>query len=73
MMVGYSIEELFRQHRRTYLAILLIPALAIVIALIVIAIRGSSNFIFKMTVISLVLIQYLGLVVYIWRRLISLK
>lgn len=71
MMAAYTIDKVLRQHRRTCLTILLIPALAIIAALVLIIALRSSKWVPVTVVIGLVLIQYLGLVAYIWRRLIA--
>jgi len=68
-MVAYDAKKALKQHRRKFFAVLLIPASAIVAALVLIVILRPSNLVPIIALISLVLIQYLGLVAYIWRKL----
>jgi len=58
-----------KQHRLACLTILLVPAIAVTVAMILIVILRPSKLIPLTIVIGIVLIQYLGLVAYIWRRL----
>ena len=71
MMAAYTINKVLRQHRRTCLIILLIPALAVIAALVLIVVLRPSKWVPVTVVIGLVLIQYLGLGYYIWRKLIA--
>ena len=71
MMVAYSNNKIFKQYRRTFLTILLIPAFAVIAALVLIVVFRPSKLVPLTVVIGLVLIQYLVLVAYIWRKLIA--
>ena len=63
--------DVLKKHRFALLAILLIPALAMIVAMVLIAALGHRNILVIAVVISLLLVQYLGLVAYIWRKLIA--
>jgi hypothetical protein len=51
--------------------VLLIPVFAVIVALVLISYLGHSKLGLIYIVLTLVMIQYLGLVAYIWRKLSS--
>ena len=73
VMVDSTIDRILSQHRRKLLTVLLIPALAIIVALILIIALSPSRLIPITIIIVLVLFQYLFFVAYIWRKLIARK
>jgi len=72
MMSGEeTIKELLKRNSRIILAVLLMPAVGMIIAMILIAVRGASNILTIYSIIGVVLAQYLLLVAYIWRKVFS--
>jgi len=60
-------NDVFKKHRYIYFAVLLIPVFAIFIALVLISFLGHPKLSVIFVVVSLVLIQYPGMVAYISR------
>ena len=58
-----------KPNRGIYLAVLMIPAFAIVGALVLIILLAKFNIIPLVFAVGLVLLQYLGLVVYLWKKM----
>jgi len=72
MMSGEStIKELLKRNSRIILAILLMPAVGMIMAMILIALRGASNILAIYSIIGMILAQYLLLVAYIWKGIYS--
>lgn len=72
MMSGEAtIKELLKQNSQIILAVLLMPAVGMIIAMILIAVRGASNILTIYTIIGVILAQYLLLIAYIWRKVFS--
>lgn len=72
MMSGEpTIKEMLKRNSRIILAVLLIPAVGMVIAMILIAVRGASNIFSICLIIVAILAQYLLLVAYIWKKMFS--
>ena len=72
MMSGEAtIKELLKRNSRIILAVLLMPAVGIIIAMILIAVRGASNILPICLIIGAILTQYLLLVAYIWKKMYS--
>jgi len=72
MMSGEeTIKELLKRNSRIILAVLLMPAVGMIIAMILIAVRGASNILTIYTIIGVILAQYLLLIAYIWRKVFS--
>lgn len=72
MMSGEAtIKELLKRNSRIILAVLLLPAVGMVIAMILIVVRGASNIFSICLIIGAVLAQYLLLVAYIWKKINS--
>jgi len=69
MMAAAVFDKILTQHRRTFLAILLMPALAIIVALMLIFVLNPSRLIPIVVIIGVILLQYLFLVSYIWRKI----
>ena len=66
-----SSNDVFKKHRYAYIAVLMIPVLGIIVALVLITYLGHPKLNLILLVLSLVMAQYLGLVAYIWRRIAS--
>ena len=58
-----------KPNRGIYLAVLMIPAFTIVGALVLIILLAKFNIIPLVFAVGLVLLQYLGLVVYLWKKM----
>ena len=72
MMSGEAtIKELLKRNSRIILAVLLMPAVGMIIAMVLIAIRGASNILPICLIIGVILAQYLLLVAYIWKKMYS--
>ena len=72
MMSGEAaIKELLKRNSRIILAVLLLPAVGMIIAMILIAFRGASNILPICLIIGVILAQYLLLVAYIWKKMYS--
>jgi len=67
-MAAAVFDKMLTQHRRTLLAILLMPALAVTIALILIVVFNPPRLIPIVIIIGVILFQYLFLVSYVWRK-----
>lgn len=66
-----TIEELLKRNSRTILAVLLLPAVGMIIAMILIVVRGASNILPICLIIGVILTQYLLLIDYIWKKIYS--
>jgi len=62
-------KELLKRNSRIILAVLLIPAVGMIIAIILIAVRRASNILPIYLIIGVMLAQYLLLVAYIWKKI----
>lgn len=72
MMSGEAtIKELLKRNSRIILSVLLIPAVGMIIAMVLIVVRGASNILPMCLIIGVILAQYLLLVAYIWRKINS--
>jgi len=72
MMSGEAtFKELLKRNSHIILAVLLIPAVGMMIAMILIAVRGASNILSIYAIIGAILAQYLLLVAYIWKKIYS--
>jgi len=72
MMSGEeTIKGMLKRNSRIILAVLLIPAVGMIIAMALIAVRGASNILSIYSIIGVILAQYLLLVAYIWKKIIS--
>jgi hypothetical protein len=72
MMSGEAtIKELLKRNSRIMLAVLLMPAVGMIIAMVLIAVRGASNILTIYLIIGVILAQYLLLVAYIWKKMYS--
>jgi len=72
MMSGEAtIKELLKRNSRIILAVLLMPAVGMIIAMVLIAVRGASNILPIYLIIGVILAQYLLLVAYIWKKMYS--
>jgi len=72
MMSGEAtIKELLKRNSRIILAVLLLPAVGMMIAIVLIAVRGASNILLMCLIIGVILAQYLILVAYIWKKMYS--
>jgi len=70
MMSGEAtIREMLKRNSRKILAVLLIPAVGMIIAMVLIAVRGASNILLIYLVIGVILAQYLLLIAYIWKKI----
>jgi hypothetical protein len=69
MTARSSAGDVLKKNRYVYIAVLLIPVFAVLVALVLISFLGHSKLGLIYIVLTLVMIQYLGLVAYIWRRL----
>jgi len=72
-MVTPAVSNVLAKNRRSLLTVLLMPAVAIVVALILISAFKPSRLIVIVIAIAVVLIQYLLFVGYIWRRMTAPK
>lgn len=70
MSIKLGVDDVFKKNRFILLGVLLIPVIAVIVALVLISFLGH-----KLTIIFLILgvvmIQYLGLVMFIWKKLSS--
>ena len=71
MSASPNFKEVLKRQRYIYLAVLLIPVFGIIAAMILISFLGHPKLNLILLVLSLVMAQYLGLVAYIWRRIMS--
>jgi len=72
MMSGEAtIKELLKRNSHIILAVLLMPAVGMIIAMVLIAVRGASNILSIYLIIGVILAQYLLLVAYIWKKMYS--
>jgi len=72
MMSGEAtIKELLKRNSRIILAVLLMPAVGMIIAMVLIAVRGASNILSIYLIIGVILAQYLLFVAYIWKKMVS--
>ncbi len=62
-------SESLKPTRGIYFALLMIPAFAIFGALLLIIVLAKFNVTPLVFAVGLVLLQYLGLVVYLWKRI----
>jgi len=72
MMSGEAtIKELLKRNSRIILAVLLLPAIGMIIAMVLIAVRGASNILHICLILGVILAQYLLFVAYIWKKMYS--
>jgi hypothetical protein len=70
MSIELGVEDVLKKNRFILLGVLLIPVIAVIVALVLISFLGHKlNIIFL--ILGVVMIQYLGLVLFIWRKLSS--
>lgn len=66
-----TIKELLKRNSHIILSVLLIPAVGMIIAIALIAVRLASNILSMCLIIGVILAQYLLLVAYIWKKIYS--
>jgi len=72
MMSGEeTIKEVLRRNRSIILAVLLVPAVGMIIAMVLIAVLGASNVLPICVIIGVILAQYLLFIEYIRRKIYS--
>jgi len=64
-----SFRDVLRENRRAFLAILMLPAVGMVVAISLIITRATENLAISVGIIALMLCQYLLLVYHISRRM----
>lgn len=68
-----ALKDVLRKNRRTFLAILMLPVVGMVIAILLIAIRVPEKLALSGGLIILMICQYIVLVVYVSRRIERLR
>ena len=71
MSARTDFKEVLRRQRYIYLAVLLTPVIGIIVAMILISFLGHPKLGLIMLILGLILVQYLGVVAYIWMRMFS--
>jgi len=70
MSTGTSYNDHLKRFRYIYLAILLTPVFGIIVAMVLIAYLGHQKLGLIFLILGLIMVQYLIMVVFIWRRII---
>lgn len=65
----YTFKEALRRNRQVFLAVLLLPAIGMAISIPIIILRPPRNLFVSLSLISILLVQYLVLFFYIKRRI----